>query len=398
MERPLIDQSVIKEKIFKAARDGDVQTFDSLRSWTSFFRDENYQTPLHVSCEYNQLEFVEYLLASSSFHFMINSRDKRGWTPLHVCCRKRNMVLSEKLIDGGAEVNLRTYDGETVLHLIARTNSETTSYDFVYESELIISFGSLLYVRDQNERTPLDTVAWVGDVHGMRRILARTGLRSLYTENKYGQNTFYWAEIGNHPHVLKYIHGLTNSANFSTFLPRELFGHIISYIEPQYLSNIASVCRTFYGLSSGRWKKKYLNDGLHVLVSSVNHKVIQLILKRISPSSGLKIASTSSSVNGRETVELIKSTRPDVVLMDYAMPELDGMNTTRCIREEVHPEHQPYIIGLLSYSTQDVQVACMEVGMDDVIDSLITKASLLPPLRDAQEIIISKRESRAEEL
>jgi len=64
--------------------------------------------------------------------------------------------------------------------------------------------------------------------------------------------------------------------------------------------------------------------------------------------------------NGREAVELFKEHKPDVVLMDLRMPELDGTSATRLIRQE-SPDAK--IIALTSYDGDQDIYRALEAGV-----------------------------------
>jgi DNA-binding NarL/FixJ family response regulator len=63
--------------------------------------------------------------------------------------------------------------------------------------------------------------------------------------------------------------------------------------------------------------------------------------------------------NGRQALDLVAELEPDVVLMDLRMPELDGVEATRAIRE-AHPAVQ--VIVLTTYSDDDSVFAALRAG------------------------------------
>ncbi|WP_165610021.1 ATP-binding protein [Shimia aestuarii] len=79
--------------------------------------------------------------------------------------------------------------------------------------------------------------------------------------------------------------------------------------------------------------------------------------------------------NGREAVELASAHRPDVILMDMSMPEMDGIDATRVIRRQ--PGAQPRIIALTANAYQSDRDACLEAGMDAFLTKPVRKSELL---------------------
>jgi DNA-binding NarL/FixJ family response regulator len=57
---------------------------------------------------------------------------------------------------------------------------------------------------------------------------------------------------------------------------------------------------------------------------------LKLMLETLSTD----ISVTGIAVNGREAVEMAEAQRPDVILMDVSMPELDGVEATRLLSQK----------------------------------------------------------------
>src|SRR5258708_18430347 len=82
--------------------------------------------------------------------------------------------------------------------------------------------------------------------------------------------------------------------------------------------------------------------------------------------------------NGREALALAGRGTFDLMLLDVHMPELDGIEVVRGIRERarVAGGHLP-VIALTARSRQEDRERCLAAGMDDFLTKPIRPAELL---------------------
>ncbi len=84
--------------------------------------------------------------------------------------------------------------------------------------------------------------------------------------------------------------------------------------------------------------------------------------------------------NGRAALETAKKEQPDIILLDVMMPEMDGMETCRALRELPQFEHT--IIAFLTARNEDYsQIAGFETGADDYITKPIKPRVLVSRLK-----------------
>lgn len=70
--------------------------------------------------------------------------------------------------------------------------------------------------------------------------------------------------------------------------------------------------------------------------------------------------------SGKEALEKVKSARPNLILLDVMMPEMDGIETCRELR--ALPELKDTVIAFLTARNEDYsQIAGFETGADDYI-------------------------------
>lgn len=97
--------------------------------------------------------------------------------------------------------------------------------------------------------------------------------------------------------------------------------------------------------------------GIRLLIADDHHVVRRGLVFFLKTQKDITIIGEAG--NGKEAVELAKSLKPDIILMDLAMPEMDGIEATRIIKRD---EPNIQILILTSFSDKDHVIPALEAG------------------------------------
>jgi len=86
--------------------------------------------------------------------------------------------------------------------------------------------------------------------------------------------------------------------------------------------------------------------------------------------------------DGQQAIDALVDSAFDVVLMDVQMPELDGLEATRRIRNR-WPDRDLRIVAMTANAMAGDREACLAAGMDDYISKPIRVADLTAALERA---------------
>jgi CheY-like chemotaxis protein len=117
---------------------------------------------------------------------------------------------------------------------------------------------------------------------------------------------------------------------------------------------------------------------MHVLLAEdtpTNQEVTRAMLRQL----GCLVTVVS---DGRQAVESFRHKTPDIILMDCQMPEMDGFEATRHIREIEQAEGRPPtpIVAVTAGILRDERTACLASGMNDFLPKPFRRADLAEAL------------------
>ncbi|HEV8410434.1 MAG TPA: response regulator, partial [Gemmatimonadaceae bacterium] len=104
-----------------------------------------------------------------------------------------------------------------------------------------------------------------------------------------------------------------------------------------------------------------------------DNPVNQMVATRMCEKLGYRI---DVAGNGLEALAAVNHIPYDTLLMDVHMPEMDGLEATRRIREFVPKDRNPWIIAMTASAMESDRQACVAAGMDDYTPKPVTMESL----------------------
>jgi signal transduction histidine kinase/CheY-like chemotaxis protein/HPt (histidine-containing phosphotransfer) domain-containing protein len=113
-------------------------------------------------------------------------------------------------------------------------------------------------------------------------------------------------------------------------------------------------------------------EGRRVLIAEDN-TINQKLLLTYADRMGLK---ADLAENGRIALEKFAPGKYDLVLMDVAMPEMDGLQATRCIRDKWADAQLPPILALTAHVMDAIEDEANQAGIDRILSKPIPFADL----------------------
>jgi DNA-binding NarL/FixJ family response regulator len=142
------------------------------------------------------------------------------------------------------------------------------------------------------------------------------------------------------------------------------------------------------------------------LLVAEDHSVMRRgLVELLSVADDLEVVGTAAK--GAEAIELAQELRPDVVLMDISMPDVDGIRATGSILEA---RSETRVVMLTAFSDRDRVVAALDAGAigyllkdsepQEVLDAVRAAARGDAPLapRAARELLAARSEEQRADL
>ncbi len=108
-----------------------------------------------------------------------------------------------------------------------------------------------------------------------------------------------------------------------------------------------------------------------------------LVLERMLKFSGFK--NINSTQNGQEVAELYNSFSPDLILLDLMMPNFDGFDVMKSLKEKMGDDYLPILI-LTAQRDHPTRLRALESGAKDFVNKPFESTEILARIRNMLEV------------
>ena len=110
-----------------------------------------------------------------------------------------------------------------------------------------------------------------------------------------------------------------------------------------------------------------------------DHPLVRRAMRALLERSG-RIEVVSEAENGAEAVEQAAHLKPDVVVMDVKMPQMDGLQATKAMLAH---EPETRVVLLSMYTAADLDESIFEAGATAFVSKQVASVELLPAVQMA---------------
>ena len=265
----------------------------------------------------------------------------------------RNIVVEQLNSDG--VVTETAMNADIALQMLKQSSVQGAPFDFVIIDHQMPEKSGIDLMKNINEAPELSMLQTI-----------------LLTSQPYRGDAQRVASIGFSGYLTKPVQPSFLSAMLKVLFDAKVNGRVIPLVTRYSIVEMVSDHRNI------KTRPKF--KGVRVLLvedNIVNQEVIVSMLENYGIIPVI-------AENGKQGCEFANSENFDLIFMDCQMPEMDGFEATRKIREfekTMRHEKRVPIVALTANALKDDEIRCMESGMDDYLSKPLRDIDLEKMLR-----------------
>jgi CheY-like chemotaxis protein len=151
-----------------------------------------------------------------------------------------------------------------------------------------------------------------------------------------------------------------------------------------------------FGIGSGQKPKQFIPDlaGIRALVVDDNAQAREILTDALRVFA-LRANSVGSGEDAVREIAAVDSQDPyRLVLMDWHMPAMDGLETSRIIKRNGRLKHVPKIVMVTAFGREDIRNEAEEIGVDSYLLKPVNSSLLYDTLVDLFGMAASEQQTR----